>query len=195
LDSVYSGTSEFSAVTGPGLSTLAQLSSFASVEEESDFSGIGPLAGIDASYYMGLGIGAVAHADAALLIGSIDVKSTILASNNSSLTVDNNGTTNASSVGVFNYENDSTRRVVPVTDLKLGLDYTYMFNNAANSDLTFEMGWQASEYFNAIDRLATSSSVPILGDATGLLGSSQILSTSTSSLGIDGPYASLTLHV
>ncbi len=192
INSVYSGTASFlSTVAEPGASTFDEISSFAAVREDSDFSGIGPLAGIDASYYIGMGFGAVAHADAALLIGTVDSETDVFAQN-----IINQGENLLAPItiinaGVFSYRDDSTRRVVPVGDLKLGLDYTYLFNNAANSDLTLEIGWQASEYYNAVDRLATVSTVP----STLAVGSSQTLGSFTSSVGLDGPYATLTLHV
>ena len=50
-------------------SSISQATSFA---EESDFQGIGPLIGVDASYYVGMGFGIVGHFDSALLVGNID---------------------------------------------------------------------------------------------------------------------------
>ncbi len=158
--------------------------------DASDFSGIGPLAGIDGSYYMGMGFGAVAHADAAVLIGNIDDQLDI-ASNYITIP----STTIAINT-IFNVRDDSNRRVVPVTDLKLGLDYSYMFNNAANSDVTFEIGYQASEYFNAVDNTtAFITSAAIAHDATlAVPGASFVEAHKTSNVGLDGPYASLTFH-
>lgn len=136
--------------------------------EKSDFDGIGPLAGLDASYYIGSGFGLVGHFDAALLAGNINTKS------NGSLiafTEENSGFTIA-------FQNNSNERMVPILDGKLGANYTYVFNNSANTDLTLEAGWQVSKYFNAVDRLP-----------------SNIVLHSTSSLALQGPYADLTLHI
>ena len=160
-----------SSYFGPNSLTTTTLNSFG-VAEKSDFSGIGPLVGIDASYYIGMGFGAVAHFDSALLVGSID---------SSTNTVSH---VPQSAAGFFNSFNaDDTQRVVPVMDAKLGLDYTYVFNNAANSDLTLEAGWMVSNYFNAVDRLHVTTG------STGL-----IAGRTTSDVGIEGPYISLQFH-
>jgi len=148
--------------------------------EKSDFSGIGPLAGLDASYYIGMGFGAVAHVDSALLVGNIDVDSNAFETENTVITatqVFDNHTYNA----------DDIQRVVPVVDMKLGLDYTYVFNNAANSDLTLEAGWQFSNYFNAVDRLHV-----VVADLPDLRGT--IVNRTTSDFAIQGPYVSLVFH-
>ncbi len=197
INSFYAGSVvSVSTASGVATTTASNNQSQGFVNEDSDFSGIGPLAGIDASYYIGMGFGAVAHADAALLIGTIDSETDVFAQNTQFVsTTVLAPVLNQVSAGIFNYRDDSIRRVVPVTDLKLGLDYTYLFNNAANSDLTLEIGWQASEYFNAVDRLATASVVPNSNILTPVIGSSQALGSFTSSVGLDGPYATLTLHV
>lgn len=148
------------------------------IEEKSDFSGIGPVAGIDASYYIGMGFGAVGHFDTAVLVGRInsDTDVGIVAAAGS-------GTTATSSF--THLDADNITRVVPVVDAKLGLDYTYVFNNAANSDLTLEAGWMFSNYSNSVDRLpgvAYTSSAGYAG------------ARSTSDVGLNGPYASLVFH-
>lgn len=194
INSAYAGTSSFLSSASPTALTSDVLSSAALLQEDSDFSGIGPLASLDATYYLGMGFGAVAHADAALLIGSIDAKSRVFAGNVNTVQLNLGAPVVTANAGEFYYDNDSNRRVVPVGDLKLGLDYTYMFNNAANSDVTLELGWQASEYYDAIDRLATLSTVPTSSATPPTGGASQILGTFTSSLGIQGPYATLTFH-
>ncbi len=143
--------------------------------EESDFTGIGPLAGLDASYFLGMGLGVVAHVDSALLIGDIDTQT------HSVISINQAGTLNQL---FYKLQKDSGNRVVPVTDMKLGVDYTYMVNDAQNSDFTFELGYQASHYYDAIDRLAVA-----LGSASG-----NILMRKTSGIGLSGPYVSITFH-
>lgn len=142
--------------------------------EKSDFSGIGPLVGIDATYYIGLGFGAVAHVDSALLIGDMDVNLNSISGEDGTdfFTTSANANVN--------------RRIVPVTDAKLGFDYTYVFNNLSNSDLTLEAGWQFSNYYNAIDRIPTL----VASDD----GTSSVIRRTTSDLGINGPYVSLVFH-
>jgi hypothetical protein len=159
--------------------------------DSSDFSGIGPLAGIDASYYIGMGFGAVAHVDSALLIGSVDDKLTVVASE---FPLSSTFQQTFPAVQSFSVSSDNDNRVVPVVDMKLGLDYTYLFNNAANSDLTLEVGWRASQYFNPVDRtqgefaLNTASVAPFVG-------SSAAVARTTSDVAFQGPYATLVLHV
>ncbi|QLH43958.1 MAG: hypothetical protein HWD59_01320 [Coxiellaceae bacterium] len=131
---------------------------------------MGPLAGIDGSYYLIRGIGVVGHIDSALLIGSV----------NSSL-----NTTAISDAGTatVNVSNGYNTRIVPVIDAKLGLNYTYLFTNESNSDLTLEMGYQASQYFNALDHL------------TGVLTEFSAVGQNSVDFMLNGPYLSLTYHV
>ena len=84
-----------------------------------------------------------------------------------------------------NTNTDNTTRVVPTFDAKLGLDYTYIFEN--QSMLTLEAGYQWTQYINAVDTLSTT---PIVG-AVGL-GS---VTRTTSSVGYDGPYLTLNWKV
>lgn len=149
------------------------------LQEKSDFSGIGPLVGLDASYYIGMGFGAVAHVDSAILVGNID-------SSLNATHVEN--PTPVFYTSVLNA--DDTNRVVPVMDAKLGADYTYVFNNSSNSDLTVEAGWQFSKYFDAVDRLY--GTIGTTGEGTT---PSSISNRVTSSVGLEGPYVSLTYHV
>lgn len=165
LDSFFVGT-------GVGLVSFP----FLAVREKSDFDGIGPIAGIDASYYIYMGFGAVAHFDTALLVGNIDTDTDIFA---------NQGGTGLTTPFFNALKIDDNNRVVPVLDAKLGLDYTYVFNNCENSDLTLEVGWQVSNYFNAVDRVNT------FVDATG---ADFIQGRTTSDVGIQGPYVSLVFH-
>lgn len=145
-----------------------------SVHEKSDFSGIGPLLGLDASYYVMYGFGFVGHFDSAVLVGNIDSK------------LDATETEVPGIATTWNLKTDSTRRIVPVVDAKLGADYTYMFYNTANSDLTLELGWQFTNYFRAVDRIGGIGDVDTGATITG---------HKTSDLGINGPYISLVLHV
>lgn len=148
-------------------------------DEQSDYSGIGPLVGLDASYYIWRGIGAVAHIDSALLIGNISDKS-----NENWLGKPGNVLTGGSQQ-YFNFTTNSLRRVVPVSDEKLGLDYSYLLSNAAQSDLTLEAGYAWSNYLNAVDEMHTS-----IADA----GPSIITSRTTADVALHGFYATLTLH-
>jgi hypothetical protein len=154
-------------------------------KDESEFSGVGPLAGIDATYYIGWGLGAVAHFDTALLVGDVDDKL-------DALHIERDFPTGVV-VGSVESElkTDSNRRVVPVLDGKLGLDWTYVFNNTTDSDLTLEVGYQVSNYFNAVDRIeGVVGSVDAAGNFTSALAAAHF----TSDVGLNGPYVNLTFH-
>lgn len=122
------------------LDTLINVSNppFFSENRDSDFSGIGPLAGLDATYYLTQGLGLIAHVDSALLAGDIDSKATILQSG---------GGLSGQVIA------DNNLRMVTNVNAKLGADYTYMLNNAGNSYLTLTAGYQVSHYWNAVDKL------------------------------------------
>lgn len=155
------------------------------VAENSDFSGVGPLAGLDATYYIGMGFGAVAHVDSALLVGDIS-------SSNHDRVKQNNIVGVPSIYAIFNsFNSGNQQRIVPVIDAKLGGDYTYVFNNPANTDLTLEAGWMVSKYYDAIDRLSVNSAT-ISGLA--VVGTNSIVARTTSNLGLSGPYVSLVLR-
>lgn len=143
-----------------------------STAEKSDYTGFGPLLGVDATYYITYGIGLIAHFDSGILVGDIDSKI------NSTFIVPPTTESNF-------YKADSTTRIVPIVEGKLGADYTYLFNNAAQSYLTFEVGYQASHYYRAIDRVYSESA-----------GSDGIITErKTADFSINGPYVSLTVHV
>lgn len=159
---------------------------------ESNFDGVGPLAGLDASYYLTHGIGLVGHFKAALLIGNID--SNINTGGNEIIGGDQFPSLHGVFLtGLFSAQSNNTTRIVPTLDAKLGLDYTFVFNNAANSDLTLEAGWQVMNYFNAID--TTNLNVtPVAGDRTlRMFAISE--SHTTSDLSVNGPYISLAIHL
>ncbi len=168
------------SLTIPDIGTFDILN-LSDIEEESDFRGAGPLAGIDTSYYLGRGFGVIGHGDAAILIGGLGPITNVASFN--AVTDEATGDI-VSALNSFVLSAKSVTRVVPVTDLKLGLDYTYTINNTNDSDLSMEIGYQTSEYFNAVDRLSTISNV-----MPGL-----IFKNSTSDLGLDGPYITLTFH-
>jgi hypothetical protein len=161
--------------------------------DSSDFSGIGPVAGLDASYYLGMGFGAVMHVDGALLIGTLQNKLNVAYAETA---VSGEGFFTGTDLNqIFNFSAPKDNHVVPVTDEKLGLDYTYLFNNAANSNLTLEIGWQASQYFNAVDRLHGNINLGRITSFVDTDATSSVVSRNTSDVGFEGPYATLILHV
>ncbi len=147
------------------------------VHQKSDFNGIGPRFGFDASYHIGGGFGAVGSLSTSLLVGEheatfserIDTTGTITV--NTALTVVDivSGgvvadpvvvdptavvATPALPVEVVSFKHPDETRVVPNIDAKLGLDWTYQFCNCSRTKLTIEAGYMVSHYFNAIDRLS-----------------------------------------
>jgi hypothetical protein len=168
--------------------------------EKSSYDGIGPLVGLDSSYYIGYGFGAVAHFDTALLVGNID--------SNSSADVDSNARavftmppglalSFARSFAVSNQIKDKIR-VVPVIDAKLGADYTFLLNNPGDLNVTVEAGWQVSDYFNAIDKagIFTTPAITFAGRPfiDPLVTIAPTLFRRTSDLLLSGPYANVIVH-
>lgn len=143
----------------------------------SDYDGVGPELGFDGSYYLGAGFGLVGHFNSALLIGDLDpsLSAHEFFGGASPITV------HYSPLG------GSETHVVPNLDGKLGADYTFLFNNASESSLTFEIGYEVNHYFNAIDTISADAFNTNIG--------SNIIRHQTSDLSIDGPYASLTLQI
>jgi hypothetical protein len=167
------------AATATGVTRFAT-GGFTDIFERSDFDGIGPIFGVDASFYIAYGLGIVGHFDTAMLVGNTHTKT------DTNFVI--NSTISTAGIVTFtqfeNFRGDSDRRIVPVIDAKLGGSYTFVFCNASNSDLTLEAGWQVSKYFNAIDRLTVSG----VGFQQG------IIKRETSSFGFQGPYINLTFH-
>lgn len=144
---------------------------------KSEFTGLGPLMGIDASYYIVDGVGLVAHADGALLVGDMDA--TALVSPFSTIAV---------VAPTFSNIKFNATRIVPVVDAKLGANYTFVFNSNSDEGLTLEAGYQFDHYFNAIDRL----SILRTGGSTGQFVAQ---GRTSSSLGLNGAYVNLTLRI
>ncbi len=115
---------------------------FGAQEFKSQFRGLGPRIGVDGRYCLNSGFGVDANLSTALLIGHVDgcYDAALTTGSGSGLTVTN-----------FAAKNGSENRVVPVLEGKLGVDYTYIMDCRCKSALTFEAGYQATNYFNADD--------------------------------------------
>ena len=103
-------------------------SDFGDQSFDTKFSGVGARFGVDTRYALGCGLGLDAHLNTGLLVGKV---------NNSY--EDKNTSIRGSEIN----------RVVPEVEGKLGFDYTSAFCN--KSALVFEIGYQTSNHFNAID--------------------------------------------
>lgn len=152
------------------------------VNQKSDFDGIGPRFGFDASYHVGGGFGIVASLATSLLVGEIESTFSERIETAGVVTLDLAATTvDIGTVGgvvvtpgstvvtapvgplavtpvfpveLFNFKHPDETRVVPNIDAKIGLDWTYQFCNCSRSKVTVEAGYMVSHYFNAIDRLS-----------------------------------------
>lgn len=147
-------------------------------ELDSKFNGIGPRFGVDTSYHISDCFGIAGHVSGALLIGKVKTDT------------DNDFLVTFTNPFVFPPVNvaaqldndvsiDDSWRVVPELDAKVGLNYTFLFDNKSN--LTIELGWQATEYFDAVDQLHTNVGTTLTGQVDRV----------SSNLGFQGPYLSL----
>jgi hypothetical protein len=136
----------------------------------SRFTGLGPLLGIDANYGLIRNLSAVAHIDAALLIGNI--QSTLKVYNS-----EDGGDE------VFNsFKDGPEKRVVPAIDAKLGLNYEYALDDDKDSNkLILEAGWVWGTLFDSVDGVAGSVSA----DPARLAGHG------SADASLQGPYATL----
>ncbi len=133
-------------------------------EQQGTFSGIGPRFGSDAQINLGQGFSVRGRLGFSALIGSSDPSL--------DYTVTDYATDTAAPYSV---NHDSTTRVVPEMDGRLGLNYTYDFNS--NMALGVEAGWQAVNYFNAVAQTSIDGNVD------------------HSDFALQGPYARLQLDV
>jgi Legionella pneumophila major outer membrane protein precursor len=134
--------------------------------QEGTFSGIGPRFGSDAQINLGQGFSIRGRLGLSALMGSSDPTL-------SYVTTDT--TTNPTTVAPYSINQDSSTRVVPEMDGRLGLNYTYDFNS--NMALGVEAGWQAVNYFNAVAQESIDGSID------------------HSNFALQGPYARLQLDV
>ncbi len=111
-------------------------------EFTSQYRGIGPRLGVEGRYSVQGGFGFDANVSSALLVGNIDAKY------NASLAL----SPTSPSIASFEETNGSSPRIVPVVEAKLGVDYAYIMDSDSKSSLVFEIGYQTTTYFNAVDR-------------------------------------------
>jgi hypothetical protein len=154
---------------------------FLDTDNNSTFSGIGPLFGVDSEFHLGHCVGLVAHFDTALLVGDVKSSDTFTAPHiSSSLTLIDTTTSTTS---------DDLTRIVPGFDAKLGLDWSIPFD--CDSWFTVELGYQVTEYIDVFDRhepdeVAQSTNSVVNFDSTQRV---------TSNFSFDGPYLSFNLKV
>ena len=152
----------------------------------SRFSGLGPSLGLDAHYNLGGGFAAVAHASTSLLLGKAETRlSEELEGPAYERQYFSPGVEEDISGGGA-AQSDKTTRLVPVLDALLGLNYSCVLGEDA-SVLTFEGGYKASQYIDAVDRLTVQSNQ--------WSGTPYSITRTSSSLGFSGPYVKLSLKI
>lgn len=145
------------------------------IAQTSDFEGIGPRLGTEGTFHLGGGFGLTGTLSTALLVGEqqsalsdrlqgnvslqlVSVESTATPIPGTTVvvgppippigTIFTGDVTNI----VENFDYGHVTRIVPNLEAKLGLNYTYLFENCRT--FTLEIGYYVNHYFNAIDRLA-----------------------------------------
>jgi hypothetical protein len=144
--------------------------------QKSEFHGIGPRFGVDTRYRLGHGFGVVGQLATALLVGESNHNQydyDLVAHYNSDYDIKE---------GVA-YKFDDQTRVVPNLTAKLGLDYSYRFQNCNHTKVTLEAGYQVDHYFNSIDRLSVNAAQP------------EIRTRSTIDTSFEGPYLGVQIHI
>ncbi len=146
-----------------------------SAKLENKFDGVGPRLGSDAQINLGPGFTIRARLGLSALIGSQRVD------NEASLLVQP-GTEGGGSIHAEN-NSDSQTRVIPEIDGRLGLNYTAQLNPAAA--LGFELGWQATNYFNVVSDQYPVTLGPVSAEHY----------SNDSNFGLQGPYARVQLDI
>lgn len=140
--------------------------------QNSEFKGIGPQAGLEGRYCLGYGFGIDAGSTLSALVGRVD--------NDASIPI--NVTTTSSDTE--NISVDKRNRVVPALDMNLGLDYTFNFNNCSRSSLAIQAGYKVIHYWGVND-----STFDNVTDSV------QAGFNTSYNLSLDGPYIGIKVNV
>lgn len=201
-------------VTGTGIAVALSVSPVLDVtatlrdiaRQKSDFDGIGPRFGFDASYHVGGGFGVVGSLSTSLLVGETESSFSERLEVTATAVLDTVGTTALTvaaapltisavtsvdpallalePVATISFRHPDETRVVPNIDAKLGLDWTYQFCNCSRSKVTIEAGYMVSHYFNAIDRLSAIDAI-----------APEIRSRQALDVSFDGPYIGVQVNL
>lgn len=134
---------------------------------DADFEGIGPRLGMDGNVDLGYGFGVSVRAGLSLLVGQQESDHIATQESNAD-----------SNVQTLNHNVSTTVRVIPETDVKMGVNYTHVFNQTWSA--LVEVGYEVTNYFNALDK--------------GVLGTFDSVNSS-SDFAWNGPYARLQLDI
>lgn len=110
---------------------------------KSEFTGVGPRFGSDAEVTLGGGFSLVGRVGVSALIGDQDNKRT------ETENFYTDGGETLSSVDNEYHTQDDHTRVVPEIDARIGAKYGMNFNQGTG--LAFEVGYEATDYINAVD--------------------------------------------
>lgn len=155
---------------------------------ESTYDGIGPRFGVDTSYHLGHCFGFVGHIAAAMLVGTVKTDTTITTPE----TTVSGSTVVFASNNVTTLNADDVTRVVPGVDAKIGLDWSYPFGN--DSVFSAELGYQVTHYVDVFDTITPTQFDGAPFDYAGSLLVDSV-SRTTSGVGFDGPYLTLSVKV
>lgn len=191
--------------TGVGQSTNASddtTKTVAFVDEDGDFHGIGPRAGVDAKYNLGYGFGIVGEAAGELLVGTANSS---LNSSSVSTVTDDDGDVDSTKNTVYSVNPEEEHTVVPGLEAKAGLAYDQVINPSLCFGI--EAGYYVADYIHAIPRsnapadVSFSTSSPAI-DANG--NHNVPVNTNVSSnffainrnqdFSMQGPYVAVTLN-
>lgn len=119
--------------------------------ETSDFSGIGPVVGVNIEYPLIGKLNLTSDFSGSLLITDLHAKLQQVYSVGARQVIRSNGIGNQILLpGASQFEfSANSNRIIPNLTAGMGLDYRYVFNN--ESDLTLGVNYQVAEYWRAID--------------------------------------------
>ena len=143
-------------------------------EFKSEFDGVGPRLGSDASVNLGCGFSLGATLGVSLLVGDMDNSFSAYSAHSNSF----NTPPLASQYEYHNFDTHNDTRVVPEADAKVNAAYHRDFNNGYG--MGFEVGYQVTNYWDVIDNSQES-----LFDTT----------SDHSNFSMQGPYARIQLDV
>lgn len=143
----------------------------------SSFNGLGPLFGMRADYYLGMGFGLSGAFDAALLVGNLSFSGNELFV----VTASDDGVFSVSSRTVNDLNWDSQNTVSPAFDGKFGLNYKYQFNNGTL--VALELGYQVTKYIDVVEQMDRGGT------------SATYFDTDVTNFGLNGPYLTLNVKV
>ena len=149
-----------------------------SYTNKSQFTGVGPLFGVDTLYKLPYSIGVTGTLSASALIGSLNPSTTYAYT--------------SPQVSGINYQSiapRNTTQLVPGLHGKLGLNHAHLFDNG--SIWTIEAGYEYANYFNAI---VAYNPLTVFGDVTTGTIALSSLGKTVSNFAVNGPFVNLSVQ-